>query len=272
MMTTGDEDGRSFWGPSGIWTKFLASTRTAVTELRALVARQAAAILRLLSHLANLGGGGAASMAIAADAPGGAPPALNLPSLPDAAAKPPPSAEPPPAPAAQAPDAADALGGAPPALNPPSLPDAAAKSPPRAEPPPAPAAQAPDCSGGGDLTLDQVRPLLRATLKIPKPRSQQPTIGGGLDRSTVFRRRQNCAPMTDLWMENCGFATNETEPARIVAASLDPKVLSAAGRLVAGRRVRSATSLRREHLRIMRGLVAEKKLDQAVDAHAADKP
>ncbi len=79
-------------------------------------------------------------------------------------------------------------------------------------------------------------------LKIPKPRSQQPTIGGGLDRSTLFRRRQNCAPMTDLWMENCGFATNETEPARIVAASFDPKVLSAAGRLVAGRRVRSATS------------------------------
>ena len=195
MMTTGDEAGRGFWGPSGIWTKFLASTRTAVTELRALVARQAAAILRLLSHLANLGGGGAAPMAIAADAPGGAPPALN----------------------------------------PPSLPDAAAKPPPRAEPPPAPAAQAPDCSGG-DLTLDQVRPLLRAALKIPKPRSQQPTIGGGLDRSTLFRRRQNCAPMTDLWMDNCGFATNETEPARIVAASLDPKVLSAAGRMVAGRR------------------------------------
>ena len=109
-MTTGDETGRSFWGPSGIWTKFLASTRTAVTELRALVARQAAAILRLLSHLANLGGGGAAPMAIAADAPGGAPPALNPPSLPDAAAKPPPSAEPPPAPAAQAPDCSGEAG------------------------------------------------------------------------------------------------------------------------------------------------------------------
>jgi len=94
MMTTGDEAGRGFWGPSGIWTKFLASTRTAVTELRALVARQAAAILRLLSHLANLGGGGAAPMAIAADAPGGAPPALNPPSLSDAAAKPQPRAEP----------------------------------------------------------------------------------------------------------------------------------------------------------------------------------
>jgi hypothetical protein len=106
-------------------SKFLASTRTAVTELRALVARQAAAILRLLSHLANLGDGGAAPMAIAADAPGGAPPALN----------------------------------------PPSLPDAAAKPPPRAEPPPAPAAQAPDCSGGGNLTLDQVRPLLLKALK-----------------------------------------------------------------------------------------------------------
>jgi hypothetical protein len=35
MMTTGDETGRCFWGPNGIWTKFLASARTAVTELRA---------------------------------------------------------------------------------------------------------------------------------------------------------------------------------------------------------------------------------------------
>ena len=102
MMTTGDETGRCFWGPNGIWTKFLASARTAITELRALVARQAAAILRLLSHLANLGGGGAAPMAIAADLPGGAPPALNLPPLPAAPAKPPPCAKPPPAPAAQA--------------------------------------------------------------------------------------------------------------------------------------------------------------------------
>ncbi len=50
-------------------------------ELSALVARQAAAILRLLSHLANLGGGGAAPMGIAADAPGGAPPALNHSSI-----------------------------------------------------------------------------------------------------------------------------------------------------------------------------------------------
>jgi hypothetical protein len=150
--------------------------------------------------------------------------------------------------------AADLPGGAPPALNLPSLPAAPAK------PPPAPAAQAPDGSGG-ELTLDQLRPLLRAALKIPRPRYQKPTIDGGLNRSTLFRRRQNCAPMTDLWMENCGFATNETVPARIVAASLDPKILKAAGRLVAGRRVRSATSLRREHLRIMRGLIAEKKLD-----------
>ncbi len=50
-------------------------------------------------------------------------------------------------------------------------------------------------------------------------------------------------------------------PARIVAASLDPNVLKAAGRLVAGRRVRSSTSLLREHLRLMLGLIAEKKLD-----------
>jgi hypothetical protein len=85
-MTTGEEAGRCFLGPNGIWTKFLASMRTAVTELRALVARQAAAILRLISRLVNLGGGGATQMAIAADAPGGAPPVLNVPSLPAAAA------------------------------------------------------------------------------------------------------------------------------------------------------------------------------------------
>ena len=86
MMTMGND--MCFWGPNGMISKFLASARTAITELRALVARQAAAILRLLSHLANLGGGGAAPMAIAADAPGGVPPALNPPSLSDAAAKP----------------------------------------------------------------------------------------------------------------------------------------------------------------------------------------
>ena len=108
--------------------------------------------------------------------------------------------------------AADAQGGVPPALNLPSLPAAAAKPPPLAELPPAPAAQAPDGSGC-DLTLDQIRPLLRAALKIPKPRNQQLAINGGLSRSTLFRCRQNCAPMTDLWMQNCGFATNETVPA-----------------------------------------------------------
>ncbi len=61
-----------FWGPNGFFSKFLASVCTAVTELRELVARQAAEILRLFIHLPNLGGGGAAPMAIAADAPGGA--------------------------------------------------------------------------------------------------------------------------------------------------------------------------------------------------------
>ena len=60
MMTTGDEAGRSFWGPNGIITKSLSSMRAAVVELRALVARQAAAILRLLNHLAKPGGGAAA--------------------------------------------------------------------------------------------------------------------------------------------------------------------------------------------------------------------
>jgi hypothetical protein len=35
MMKTGDEAGRSFWGPNGIITKSLASMRVAVMELRA---------------------------------------------------------------------------------------------------------------------------------------------------------------------------------------------------------------------------------------------
>jgi hypothetical protein len=83
MMTMGND--MCFWGPNRMISKFLASVRTTVMDLRALVARQAAAIFRLLSHLANLGGGGAA-LAIAADAQGGAPPALNLPSHPAAAA------------------------------------------------------------------------------------------------------------------------------------------------------------------------------------------
>ncbi len=55
-MTTGDEAGRTFWGPHGIMTKSLACMRAAVVELRALVARQAAASLRLLNYIANPGG------------------------------------------------------------------------------------------------------------------------------------------------------------------------------------------------------------------------
>jgi hypothetical protein len=70
MVTTGDECGRIFWGTNGIITKSLAST--AVVELNELVARHSAAILRLLIHLANLGGG-AAPAAIAASASGSAP-------------------------------------------------------------------------------------------------------------------------------------------------------------------------------------------------------
>ena len=60
------------------------------------------------------------------------------------------------------------------------------------------------------------------------PRSREATIGGSVHRTTAARRMQNCAPVTDIWLENCGRATNETEPARIVAASLNPKVLKAA--------------------------------------------
>ena len=83
MMTTGDEAGRSFWGPNGIITKSLASFRAAGTELRALVARQAAAILRLLNHVANPGGGAATAAIAAGSAP--APAALAHPAPPAAA-------------------------------------------------------------------------------------------------------------------------------------------------------------------------------------------
>jgi hypothetical protein len=80
MMTTGDEEGRSFWGPNGIITKSLASFRAAVAELRALVARQAAAILRLLNHLANPGRGAVPAAIAAGSAP--APAALARPAPP----------------------------------------------------------------------------------------------------------------------------------------------------------------------------------------------
>ena len=66
MMTTGDEAGRSFWGPNGVITKSVASMRAAIVELRALVARQAAAILRLLNHLATIAGTAAGASVTAA--------------------------------------------------------------------------------------------------------------------------------------------------------------------------------------------------------------
>ncbi len=71
-MTTGDE---TSWGPNGIMTKSLASFRAAVEKLRALIARQAAAILRLLNHLADPGGGAAPAAIAAGSAP--APAALE---------------------------------------------------------------------------------------------------------------------------------------------------------------------------------------------------
>jgi hypothetical protein len=135
MMTTGDEAGRRFWGGG----KITKSLRAAVAELRALVAKQAAAILRLLNHLANPGGGAAPAAIAAGSAP--APAALARPT-PSAAAEPQPS--------------------------PPML-EIAALSPARPPPPPdtaaepaPPARAAPD--GGGGLTMDQIRPLLRKAL------------------------------------------------------------------------------------------------------------
>ncbi len=56
-------------------------------------------------------------------------------------------------------------------------------------------------------------------------------------------------------------ATNETGSARIVAVSLNPKVLKATVLLITGRRVRSARSLRREHVRMIWGFIDAKKLD-----------
>ena len=109
--------------------------------------------------------------------------------------------------------------------------------------------------------MDQLVPLLRKALKLSKPHSTKPTIGGGLHRVTVYRRRHKCGPMTDIWMENCGIATNESDPARIVAAAVDPKVIKAAALLVAPARVRSEASVRREHIRAMRGYLSEKRLD-----------
>ena len=74
IMTTGDA-GRCFWGPDGIWSRTTDCCVKAAVGFRALVARQAAAILRLRGLLAEQ----RAAMAIAADAiaagaPGGAPP------------------------------------------------------------------------------------------------------------------------------------------------------------------------------------------------------
>ena len=130
---------------------------------------------RLLNHLANPGSG-AAPAAIAA--PGVLAPALARPA-PPAAAEP----QPPPPMMAVAPTRA------PPA------------APARHPLPPAAAAEtgaraAPD--GGGDLTLDQVRPLLLKALKLPMLRSKQPTIGGSLSRMGRVQRIKNCGPMTAI--------------------------------------------------------------------------
>jgi hypothetical protein len=78
MMTTEDDTGQCFMGLNGIMTKSFSPMQAAVVELCALVARQAAAILQLLNHLANPGGD-AAPAAIAAAAQGGTPaPALPV--------------------------------------------------------------------------------------------------------------------------------------------------------------------------------------------------
>ena len=99
MMTTEDE-GLSFFGPNGVLIKF-ASMRAAGMELRALVGRQAAAILFALLAVR---GGAAAPIAIAGAiapfAPGlGAPEIAVEPIAPD---EPPPRSGPPPPPPSSA--------------------------------------------------------------------------------------------------------------------------------------------------------------------------
>ena len=198
-------------------------------ELRALVARQAAAILRLLNHLAKPGGGAAAIAAPGAPAPALAPSAATEP-------------QPPPPMKAIAP-----------ARAPPATP---------ARPPLLPAAASQD--SGGDMTLDQVQLILLKALKLPTLRSKQPTIGGSLSRMGRAQRMKTCKPMTEIWMENCGLATNESDPIRIVAAALPPKVVRAAALLVAGVRVKSEKSVKRDTLRVVRNLIAEKKLRKLI--------
>ena len=74
IITTGDA-GRCFWGPDGIWSRTTDFCVKAAMGFRALVARQAAAILRLRGLLAEQRAAMAiAAEAIGADAPGGAPP------------------------------------------------------------------------------------------------------------------------------------------------------------------------------------------------------
>ena len=65
------------------------------------------------------------------------------------------------------------------------VPGGAPQPMPPAHPRPPPAAAKRTHDGGGDLTLDEVRPLLRKALKLTAPRSKHPTIGGGLNRSTA---------------------------------------------------------------------------------------
>ena len=131
-MTTGDA-GRSFWGPDGIWSRTTDFCVKAAVGFRALVARQAAAILRLRGLLRPCSPSSARRSRSRRACRGGRRSLCR------------------------------------PRAHGPSLPRRRGRT------------KAPD--GGGDLTLDEVRPLLRKALKLTTPRSKQPTIGGGLNRS-----------------------------------------------------------------------------------------
>ena len=128
-MTTGDA-GRSFWGPDGIWSRTTDFCVKAAVGFRALVARQAAAILRLRGLLRPCSPSSARRSRSRRACRGGRRSLCR------------------------------------PRAHGPSLPRRRGRT------------KAPD--GGGDLTLDEVRPLLRKALKLTTPRSKQPTIGGGL--------------------------------------------------------------------------------------------
>ena len=152
-MTTGDA-GRSFWGPDGIWSRTTDFCVKAAVGFRALVARQAAAILRLRGLLRPCSPSSARRSRSRRACRGGRRSLCR------------------------------------PRAHGPFLPRRRGST------------KAPD--GGGDLTLDEVRPLLRKALKLTTPRSKQPTIGGGPESGTFATTGESVAPRAAMRRPPCG--------------------------------------------------------------------